>query len=151
MSSAFNLLVCATISGMALSPMCGMTGSSQLRCGSRRVHHSQSLVPLTHQPSPGKHWKHEDASEMMFDNLVAKNNIDLPENDAQFIKALIAGDPSVCSYAFQGCYAFRVFHTTFPGTATHRRNRSCLKSLQTSATASTLISQSLLHFHITHL
>lgn len=39
---------------------------------------------------------------MMFDDLVAKNCIDLPENDTRFIKALIAGDPSSCSYAFQG-------------------------------------------------
>jgi len=38
---------------------------------------------------------------MMFDDLVAKNNIDLPENDIRFIKALIAGDPSSCSYALQ--------------------------------------------------
>lgn len=46
---------------------------------------------------PGKHWKHEDASEMMFDDLIVKNNIDLPENDVRFIKALIAGDPGRCS------------------------------------------------------
>lgn len=54
-------------------------------------------VSLTKHLSPGVHWKHEDASEMMFDDLVAKNNIDLPENDIEFIKALIAGDPSSCS------------------------------------------------------
>ncbi|KAF9782073.1 hypothetical protein BJ322DRAFT_1074190 [Thelephora terrestris] len=46
---------------------------------------------------PGKRWKHENASEMMFDDLVAKNHIDLPNNDIQFIKALIAGDLSSCS------------------------------------------------------
>jgi len=57
-------------------------------------------VFLTGQPSPGKHWKHEDASEMMFDDLVVKNRIDLPENDIRFIKALIAGDPNICGYAF---------------------------------------------------
>lgn len=34
----------------------------------------------------------------MFDDLVAKNNIDLPENDILFVKALIAGDPGSCSY-----------------------------------------------------
>lgn len=35
---------------------------------------------------------------MMFDDLVAKNNIDLPKNDIRFIKALIAGDSSGCLY-----------------------------------------------------
>lgn len=34
----------------------------------------------------------------MFDDLVAKNNIDLPKNDIRFIKALIAGDSSGCLY-----------------------------------------------------
>jgi hypothetical protein len=35
---------------------------------------------------------------MMFDDLVAKSNIDLPGNDIRFIKALIAGNPSSCLY-----------------------------------------------------
>jgi hypothetical protein len=43
---------------------------------------------------PGKKWKHEDASEMMFDYLIADNDIPMPEEDAAFIKALIAGDPN---------------------------------------------------------
>jgi hypothetical protein len=42
---------------------------------------------------PGKKWKHEDASEMMFDYLIADNDIQMPEEDAAFIKALITGDP----------------------------------------------------------
>jgi hypothetical protein len=83
-----------------------MAGSSQLRCRPRHVHYSQFPVSLTEQLSPGKQWKHEDASEMMFDDLIAKNNIDLPENDIQFIKALIAGDPSSCLYAFRGYHHF---------------------------------------------
>jgi hypothetical protein len=41
-----------------------------------------------------KKWKHEDASEMMFDYLVRDNNISIPEKDQQFIKALISGEPS---------------------------------------------------------
>lgn len=57
----------------------------------------QYLYYLTKPPSPGRQWKHEDASEMMFDDLVSKNNIDMPENDIRFIKALIAGDPGSCS------------------------------------------------------
>ena len=52
-------------------------------------------------PSPGKRWRHEDASEMMFDDLVAKNNIYLPENDTRFIKALISGNPCGCSYVYR--------------------------------------------------
>jgi len=79
------------------------------------VHYSQSLISLTKQLSPGKHWKHEDASEMMFDDLVAKNNIDLPENDILFIKALIAGDPSRCLYAFQGVTLPVLFIQHFQG------------------------------------
>ncbi|KAF9651040.1 HD-domain/PDEase-like protein [Thelephora ganbajun] len=57
---------------------------------------------------PGKYWKHEDASEMMFDDLVVKNNIDLPENDIQFIKALIAGDPSSCSDNTEKPFLFEI-------------------------------------------
>ncbi|KAF8622436.1 hypothetical protein AX15_007020 [Amanita polypyramis BW_CC] len=42
-------------------------------------------------------WKHEDASEMMFDYLVEDNNISIEPDDSRFIKALIAGNPSKCS------------------------------------------------------
>ncbi|TFK53350.1 HD-domain/PDEase-like protein [Heliocybe sulcata] len=45
---------------------------------------------------PGTKWQHEDASEMMFDDLVEKNNIEYSEDDAAFVKALIAGDPKRC-------------------------------------------------------
>lgn len=100
MSSVFSLQACAMISDTALFPMCGTTGSSRLHCGSCHSLRLQSPVFLTRQLSPGMHWKHEDASEMMFDDLVAKNGIDLPENDIRFIKALIAGDSSICSCAF---------------------------------------------------
>ncbi|KIM78005.1 hypothetical protein PILCRDRAFT_608246 [Piloderma croceum F 1598] len=41
-----------------------------------------------------KRWKHEDASEMMFDDLIKKNGIQIPDEDAEFIKALIAGEPT---------------------------------------------------------
>ena len=44
--------------------------------------------------SKDKKWKHEMASEMMFDYLVRDNNILIPEKDQRFIKALIAGEPS---------------------------------------------------------
>ncbi|CCM00278.1 uncharacterized protein FIBRA_02308 [Fibroporia radiculosa] len=45
---------------------------------------------------PGTAWQHEDASEMMFDMLIKENNLDIPEHDVTFIKALIAGNPSRC-------------------------------------------------------
>ncbi|KAI0317682.1 hypothetical protein OF83DRAFT_1120014 [Amylostereum chailletii] len=44
-----------------------------------------------------KQWQHEDASEMMFDDMVAKYEIDLEESDVRFIKALIAGDKARCA------------------------------------------------------
>lgn len=49
------------------------------------------------QALPGRSWKHEDASEMMFDHLIEKNKIEMCEDDVRFVKALIAGDPSKCS------------------------------------------------------
>ena len=49
-------------------------------------------LKLSHRKD-GK-WKHEIASEMMFDYLVRDNNIPISEKDQRFIKALIAGEPS---------------------------------------------------------
>ncbi|KIL63305.1 hypothetical protein M378DRAFT_673967 [Amanita muscaria Koide BX008] len=45
----------------------------------------------------GSDWKHEDASEMMFDFLIEDNGIELDPDDGKFIKALIAGDSGKCS------------------------------------------------------
>lgn len=45
---------------------------------------------------PGNKWKHEDASDMMFDTLVRENDLELPEDDVAFVKALIAGDRTKC-------------------------------------------------------
>ncbi|KZP19123.1 HD-domain/PDEase-like protein [Athelia psychrophila] len=44
----------------------------------------------------GKSWHHEDASEMMFDDLIKQNEIQFSEEDATFVKALIAGEPARC-------------------------------------------------------
>ena len=41
---------------------------------------------------PGSKWSHEDASEMMFDDLVRSNGIDIDEDDINFIKDLIQGN-----------------------------------------------------------
>ncbi|KAH9928821.1 uncharacterized protein B0H18DRAFT_1155264 [Fomitopsis serialis] len=46
---------------------------------------------------PGTKWKHEDSSDMMFDALIQENDLDISEDDASFIKALIAGETSRCS------------------------------------------------------
>ncbi|OBZ71990.1 Deoxynucleoside triphosphate triphosphohydrolase SAMHD1 [Grifola frondosa] len=46
---------------------------------------------------PGRNWTHEEASEMMFDSLLKENELELDDQDANFIKALIASDPSRCS------------------------------------------------------
>ena len=150
MSSVFNLPVCAMISGTALFPMCGMVGSFQLRCESHPIYYFHFHAVLTGQLSPWKRWHHEDASEMMFDDLVAKNNIDLPTNDIIFIKALIAGNPDSCLYALQGCYHSCPFHAVFSEPTTPRRNRFCLKLLQTRGTVLMLTSECLLHSGITH-
>lgn len=45
---------------------------------------------------PGKKWKHEDASEMMFDDLVKEPSVDVTPDEAKIVKALIAGCPSRC-------------------------------------------------------
>ncbi|KAJ7983116.1 hypothetical protein DFH06DRAFT_1172457 [Mycena polygramma] len=48
--------------------------------------------------APGKEWKHEAGSKMMFRDLLANNaNINLVEKDVEFILALIDGDSSQCS------------------------------------------------------
>ena len=43
---------------------------------------------------PDSGWRHEHASEMMFDALVKENSIEIPADDQKFIKALISGDAS---------------------------------------------------------
>ncbi len=54
---------------------------------------------------PGSEWKHEHASEKMFDALVRENNIKIPADDQEFIKALIFGDGSRTWVSFfeHGC------------------------------------------------
>jgi len=40
---------------------------------------------------PGYEWKHEDASELMFEAMLTENDIDLPRKDVEFIRDLIVG------------------------------------------------------------
>ncbi|KAF7979517.1 hypothetical protein HWV62_42088 [Athelia sp. TMB] len=56
----------------------------------------------------GKKWKHEDASEMMFDDLIKRNDIQYPEEDATFVKALIAGEPAKCQEATEKKFLFEI-------------------------------------------
>lgn len=42
---------------------------------------------------PERGWTHEDASEMMFDDLVEQNDIQISEEDKNFVKDLIKGVP----------------------------------------------------------
>ncbi|KAI9512761.1 HD-domain/PDEase-like protein [Russula earlei] len=44
-----------------------------------------------------RNWQHEDASEMMFDDMMKQYDLDISEKDVEFIKALIAGDWTRCS------------------------------------------------------
>ncbi|EGO30167.1 hypothetical protein SERLADRAFT_358952 [Serpula lacrymans var. lacrymans S7.9] len=44
----------------------------------------------------GKRWKHEDASELMFDHMIKEYRLKITPKEATFIKALIAGDTTRC-------------------------------------------------------
>ena len=48
------------------------------------------IIPKLNKDAP---WTHEDASEMLFDYLVEKNNIDIEKEDSNIIKCLIKGKP----------------------------------------------------------
>ena len=43
-----------------------------------------------------KKWRHEDASEMMFDDMVIKYRLDITPDEVNLVKALIAGDVTRC-------------------------------------------------------
>ncbi|KAI9460398.1 hypothetical protein HD554DRAFT_2206873 [Boletus coccyginus] len=45
---------------------------------------------------PGSEWKHEHASEMMFDDMVETYQLDITTEEATIVKALIAGDLKRC-------------------------------------------------------
>ncbi|THH02196.1 hypothetical protein EW026_g597 [Hermanssonia centrifuga] len=49
---------------------------------------------------PHKKWRHEDASEMMFDDLIKEDHVMVSEREAIIIKALISGDSSRCEQVF---------------------------------------------------
>ena len=45
-----------------------------------------------------RNWQHEDASEMMFDDMMDQYDMDISKQDVEFIKALIAGDQARCRF-----------------------------------------------------
>ena len=55
-----------------------------------------TFIVLMSYRSPEKTWCHEDASRMMFDALLEENGLELHEDDATFVKALIMGEPGMC-------------------------------------------------------
>ena len=72
-------------------------------------------------------WRHEDASEMMFDHLVEDNEIDINDVDRAFIKALIACQPEKCLYV---CHSVDLV-TISRSSSGRKRNPSCLKLFRT--------------------
>jgi HD superfamily phosphohydrolase len=47
---------------------------------------------------PNKDWKHEHASEMMFDDMVDTYQLDISPEEVTLVKALISGDGTRCPY-----------------------------------------------------
>lgn len=47
---------------------------------------------------------------MMFDSLIEENGLEIDKQDATFIKALIAGDPSMCKYV---PVSYEITHTSY--------------------------------------
>ncbi|KAI6027108.1 hypothetical protein EDC04DRAFT_2718583 [Pisolithus marmoratus] len=57
---------------------------------------------------PGKRWKHEDASEMMFDDLVETYRPEITPEEVIIVKALIAGDKTRSSLGTEKPYLFEI-------------------------------------------
>lgn len=87
---------------MDLGAIFGMERSSRLRCKSWRAYsfwHRDSFI-IAHEFRKDKRWAHEDASEMMFDDMRQqyKDTLDISDDDAEYIKALIRGEPKRYKY-----------------------------------------------------
>ncbi|KAI6096736.1 hypothetical protein F5141DRAFT_561444 [Pisolithus sp. B1] len=57
---------------------------------------------------PGKRWKHEDASEMMFDDLVETYRPEITPEEVIVVKALIAGDRTRCPLGAEKPFLFEI-------------------------------------------
>ncbi|KAG6331004.1 hypothetical protein ID866_8084 [Astraeus odoratus] len=64
---------------------------------------------------PGKKWRHEDASEMMFDDMVSHYELGLSEQQVTTIKALIAGDKARCPLGTEKPFLFEIVANTRNG------------------------------------
>ena len=91
-------------------------------------------APYTRVNRPNKKWKHEHASEMMFDDMVETYQLDITPEEVTIVKALIAGDKERCPYVPR---AFRCAYMLTQTIDWARRCRSCSRSWRTSATALT--------------
>ena len=76
----------------------GMGHTFPVRCESCLNHIAESFTFANRKAGflPNKNWQHEDASEMMFDDMMKQYDMDFPKQDVEFIKALIAGDQARC-------------------------------------------------------
>ncbi|KAL4067181.1 hypothetical protein V8B97DRAFT_1978480 [Scleroderma yunnanense] len=57
---------------------------------------------------PGKEWKHEQASEMMFDDMVDAYMLDITPEEMTIVKALIAGDKTRCPLGTEKPFLFEI-------------------------------------------
>ena len=79
---------------------CGMAHTFLARCEScpSEVHDESFTFPNRKAgflPND-RNWQHEDASEMMLDDMIKQYDMNIPTEDVEFIKALIAGDQARC-------------------------------------------------------
>ena len=79
---------------------CGMGCTFLVRCESPFLKHiAESFTSANRKAGflpKDRNWQHEDASEMMFDDMMKQYDMNIPKQDVEFIKALIAGDKARC-------------------------------------------------------
>ncbi|KAH7916640.1 hypothetical protein BJ138DRAFT_1051916 [Hygrophoropsis aurantiaca] len=68
--------------------------------------HVWENVPL--ESLEGKNWRHEDASEMLFDDLIKSYGIDISPEDAKTVKALISGNKERCQLGTTMPFLFEI-------------------------------------------
>jgi hypothetical protein len=77
-----------------------MAHTSLVRCGSHFLKYIAEPFTSADRKAgllpKDRNWQHEDASEMMFDDMTKQYEMDIPRQDVEFIKALIAGDQARC-------------------------------------------------------
>jgi len=78
----------------------GMAGTFLVRCESCLLKYMAESFTSSNRNAGflprDRNWQHEDASEMMFDDMMNQYDMDIPRQDVEFIKALIAGDQARC-------------------------------------------------------